>query len=232
MIDGKKVLAMIPARGGSKSVKRKNIREVLGRPLISWTIDAAKKSKYIDRLIVSSEDTEIITTAKLLGCDAPFVRPEHLAKDDVPGAFAAVHALEQLPEYDILVFLQPTSPLRETEDIDRAIELSAKHGWSPLASVVETEGSVYWMYWVEEGRPMQALLEHDRINLNRQLLKQAYILNGAVFVATADFVKTKKTFLTEKTIGYVMPRERSLDINGEWDLRILESLLRAEAHAR
>lgn len=122
MINNKKILAIIPARGGSKGLPRKNIRELAGKPLIAWTIEAGRKSKYIDRLIVSSEDFEIIEVAKKYGAEIPFVRPKHLAEDESLGLDPVFHALRELPGYDIVVLLQPTSPLRLTEDIDACIE--------------------------------------------------------------------------------------------------------------
>ncbi|MEH2097772.1 acylneuraminate cytidylyltransferase family protein, partial [Nostoc sp.] len=121
MIHGKKVLAIIPARGGSKAVPRKNIREIGGKPLIAWTIEEAKKSQYIDRLILSSEDDEIISIAQKWGCEIAFKRPVELAQDDTPGIAPVLHALNQLPIYDYVVLLQPTSPLRQVIDIDGCI---------------------------------------------------------------------------------------------------------------
>ncbi len=113
MIAGKTVLAIIPARGGSKGVPRKNIRLLAGKPLIVWTIDEAKKSKYIDRFILSSEDDEIIKIAREYGCEVPFKRPIELAQDDTPGIEPVIHAINTLEDkYDYVVLLQPTSPLR------------------------------------------------------------------------------------------------------------------------
>lgn len=117
-----KILAIIPARGGSKGVPRKNIRDLAGKPLIAWTIEEAKKSKYITRLILSSEDEEIIEAAKKYGCEVPFVRPIELAQDNTPGIEPVLHAIEKCPGYDYVLLLQPTSPLRTVEDIDGCIE--------------------------------------------------------------------------------------------------------------
>lgn len=123
-------LAVIPARGGSKGIPRKNIREIAGKPLIAWSIEEAKKSKYITKLILSSDDKEIIDVAKQYGCEAPFVRPKALAADETPGVDPILHAIEQCPGYDYVVVLQPTSPLRTVENIDGAIEmLLAKKGF-------------------------------------------------------------------------------------------------------
>ena len=122
MIEGLSVLGLIPARGGSKGVPRKNIRLVAGRPLLAWTIDAARASRYLDRLVLSTDDCEIGAVAIAAGCEVPFLRPPELARDDTPGIDPVLHALGQLPPFDIVVLLQPTSPLRLASDIDGCIE--------------------------------------------------------------------------------------------------------------
>ena len=146
MISGKSILAIIPARGGSKGIPRKNIKLLAGKPLIAWTIDEAKKSIYIDRLILSSEDEEIIRIAKEWGCEAPFIRPAELAEDNTPGIDVVIHAIDALKEkYDYLVLLQPTSPLRKVEDIDRCIETCIDRNVPACISVSETMNHPYWM---------------------------------------------------------------------------------------
>lgn len=221
MIDGKSVLAIIPARGGSKGVPRKNVREVAGKPLIAWTIEAAKKSKYIDRLIISSDDAEIIGVAKAWGCEAPFVRPAELAKDETPGIDPVLHALEMLPGYDLVVLLQATSPLRNTEDIDGCIAYCVTNGANACVTVTEAEQSPYWMFTLAPGGNMQPLIPVKEMAARRQDLPKAYLLNGAVYVANRNWLKSRKTFIAEETLGFVMPQERSLDIDTELDLKIL-----------
>lgn len=228
MIDGKSVLAIIPARGGSKGVPRKNIREVAGRPLIAWTIEEAKKSRYIDRLILSSDDAEIIQVAKAWGCEVPFVRPSALAKDDTPGIDPVLHAIEKLPEFEIVVLLQTTSPLRNVADIDGCIECCIKGGGNACVSVAQAEQNPYWMYTLLDGGVMRPLIQTKQIYARRQDLPESYILNGAVYVAHCDWLREHKSFLTEETLGYVMPQERSLDVDTELDLQILGLHLRQE----
>ena len=145
MYEGKKFLAVIPARGGSKGVPRKNIKMLAGKPLIAWTIDEAKKSKFIDTCIVSTEDEEIKKVAENCGGCVPFLRPAELAQDSTPGIEVILHAMEKFPDYDYIVLLQPTSPLRLVEDIDGAIEFCIKQksnsaDWSSCGGikVVET----------------------------------------------------------------------------------------------
>lgn len=226
MINGKKVLAVIPARGGSKGVPRKNIRMVAGKPLIAWTIAEARKSQYIDRLIVSSEDEEILEVAKSWGCEAPFVRPEPLARDDTPGIDPVLHAIEAIGSaYDYVVLLQPTSPLRTVEDIDGSIEYCIKQGSFSCVTVTVPEQSPYWMYSLNSGGQLQPLLKAERKYNRRQDLPAVYILNGAVYVAECKWLRASRSFLAPETVGYIMPQVRSLDIDTDLDLLLAEQAL-------
>ncbi len=221
MIDGRSVLAIIPARGGSKGVPRKNIREVGGKPLIAWTIEEAQKSKHIDRLILSSDDTEIIEVAKRWGCEVPFVRPAELAQDETPGIAPVLHALDVLPDFELVVLLQITSPLRSVADIDGCIEQCIASNANACVTVSEAEQSPYWMYTLGEGGAMQALIPAAQSFARRQDLPRAYLLNGAVYAAKSAWLRQHKTFFSTETLGFVMPQERSLDIDTEIDLQIL-----------
>ena len=161
MINNKRVLAVIPARGGSKGVPRKNVRELAGRPLICWTIDAAKNSKYIDRLILSSDDDEIIDMAKAIGCDVPFTRPAALASDTASGADVLCHAVENAGEdYDYVVLLQPTSPLRQSGDIDEAVQLCIDRRLASVVSVAEATKSPYWMFQMKGNGLLSSFVEN------------------------------------------------------------------------
>ena len=211
-----KILAIIPARGGSKGVPRKNIRELVGKPLIAWTIEEAKKSKYITRTILSSEDPEIIEVAKRYGCEVPFVRPLELAQDDTPGIEPVLHVVDQCPGFDYIVLLQPTSPLRTFEDIDGCIELIFKNKSPACVSVSIADISPYWMYTMQEKEQLSPLLT-DGFFSRRQDLPKVYALNGAVYVAKVSWLQNIKTFITDETIGYVMSESHSLDIDTEED---------------
>lgn len=230
MIDGGKVLAVIPARGGSKGVPRKNIRVVAGRPLIAWTIEEARKSKYIDRLVVSSDDAEIIEVARSWGCEAPFVRPAELSRDESPGIDPVLHALDMLPGYDWLVLLQTTSPLRSVADIDGCLDRCVEAVANACVTVAPAEQSPYWMYSLGTDGRMQALLPTQVEVARRQDLPPAYLLNGAVYVARCEWLRRHRTFVNEETIGFVMPQERSLDIDTELDLQILDIRHREVTH--
>lgn len=217
MINDKKVLAIIPARGGSKGVPRKNIRYLAGKPLIAWTIEAAKKSKYIDRLILTSEDQEIIDMARKYECEAPFIRPQELALDETPGIEPILHALDNILEFDYVVLLQPTSPLRIAEDIDTCIDMLIETKSPACVSVTEVDASPYWMYSIDENRLMHQLIKQEQCSVRRQDLPKAFSLNGAVYVADVKWLLKSKTFLTEETSAYIMPKNRSHDIDTEED---------------
>ena len=226
MIHEKSILAVIPARGGSKGLPRKNLRMLAGKPLIAWTIEEAKKSKYIDRLMLSSEDAEIISVARQWGCEAPFVRPQELATDETPGVEPILHAIDALSEkYDYVVMLQPTSPLRIAEDIDGCVEMCLGHKAPACVSVTEPSKSPYWMYRLDAGDRLIPNLDLGFADVRRQDLPRVYALNGAVYVAETDWLIAHRTFLTQETVAFVMPRERLWDVDTELDLKFCELLL-------
>jgi len=224
MLDGKTILGVIPARGGSKGVPRKNIRELSGKPLIAWTIEAANRSKYLDRVILSSEDEEIIATAKTWGCEVPFVRPTELSQDETPGTDPILHALQELPGYDIVVVLQPTSPLRTTADIDAGLEFFVQQGALACVAVSEVSKSPYWMFSLDGQNRLQRLLTQDAMATRRQDLPATYMPNGALFMAQIAYFQARQSFYTVDTIGYVMPQEQAYDIDEEMDFVMCEAL--------
>lgn len=228
MIGDRKVLALIPARGGSKGVPRKNIREVGGKPLIAWTIEAAKASRHIDRLVLSSDDNEIMEVASLWGCEVPFARPKELATDVADSMSVVRHAIGALPErYDYLVLLQPTSPMRSAHDIDGAIELCVDARAPACVSVSEPDKSPFWMFKLDGARVVHPLFAESEIPDRRQDAPRVYALNGAVYVARTDHLVGGGTFLAPGTVGFAMPKERSFDIDTELDLKIVDFLFNA-----
>ncbi len=230
MINDESVLAIMPARGGSRSVARKNLRIVGGKPLLAWTIEVAKQSRFIDRLVVSSEDPDILDAAKAYGCDAPFVRPADLARDDTPGIEPILHAISVLPSFDWVVMLQPTSPLRVASDVDTCIELCASHSANAAVSVTEATENPYWMFRVGPDGFLQPVIDNADIPFRRQELPEVLLLNGAVYVARCEWLKQSRSFLTAETLGYRMPLERSLDIDTEFDLAQADNLLARGGH--
>jgi len=224
MIDNKTILAIIPARGGSKGIPRKNIKLLAGKPLIAWTIEEAKKSKYIDRLILSSEDDEIIRVAKEWGCEVPFIRPEELAQDNTPGVEPVIHAINILNEkYDYVCLLQPTSPLRKDEDIDGCIEKCIINKSESCVSITEVNNHPYWMYEIEDDKLIS--LYNDKNILRRQDLPKVYTLNGAIYFSKISNLMKIRKFVDNKTIGFKMNVESSIDIDTKLDFNIAELLL-------
>jgi len=224
MINDHKILAVIPARGGSKGVPRKNIRNLAGNPLIAWTIEEAQKSKYIDRLILSSEDQEIIEVAKTYGCEVPFVRPDELASDSCPGIEVILHAVEQSPGYTHVLLLQPTSPLRTVGHIDSFIEQFQDDQVKCSVSVTTPDKHPMWTFSMDEDNHLQPFFQGE-IPTNRQQLPKAYALNGALYMAQIPWLKQNRSFLTVETKGFDMPPEVSLDIDSEMDFFICECIM-------
>ena len=234
MYKNSKILGIIPARGGSKGVPRKNLRLLAGRPLIAWTIEAAKGSSLLDRVILSSEDDEIMETARRHGLEVPFKRPPELARDDTPGILPVLHALEMLSSenYTHVVLLQPTSPMRNSEDIDGAIRLCIDRAAPACLGVCEAPHPPWWMFGMDADRKLSPLMAAKDIPLRRQDAPKAYQLNGAIYVAEIGFIKSSKGFIGPESLGYAMPGERSLDIDSELDILLAESLLAAQANRK
>lgn len=218
------LLALIPARGGSKGVPRKNVRDIAGKPLIGWTIEAARRSGVFDRIVVTTEDPEIAAVARDCGADVPFMRPSELATDDAPGIAPVLHALDEMPGFDAFVLLQPTSPLRSAADIAGAVELARSRNASSLVSVCEPDAYPQWTYRMAADGVLSAW-ETATGAARRQELEPAYALNGAIYYADCGHVRKTGALVGPGTIGYQMPAERSVDIDTPLDWRIAEILL-------
>jgi CMP-N,N'-diacetyllegionaminic acid synthase len=219
------VLALITARGGSKGLPRKNVLPVAGRPLIAWTISAALESSFVDRVVLSSDDDEIIDIAKSLGCEIPFRRPKELSTDQASSIDVVLHAISMIHGYRYLVLLQPTSPMRSAEDIDMAMKLMLECGANSCASVCRVEESPYWMYRVNTEGRLQSLLPTDTSVSRRQDLPEIYVLNGAIYIASIDQLLKQKNFVNNDTLAYVMPKERSIDIDDASDFEAFRKLI-------
>lgn len=230
MINGRSVLAIVPARGGSKGVPRKNIKLLNGKPLIAWTIIEAKKSKYIDRCVVSTEDEEIMAVSRKWGADVPFVRPEELAGDETSSIDVVIHSLKELPGYDYVVLLQPTSPMRTAEDIDNCIEQCAACRAKGCVSVTEASKSPYWMFTVDERKKMKPVVGLSTSATRRQDLPQVFELNGAVYVSEVGWLLEHGTFLSQETIAYEMSKANSIDIDWGLDFELAELLIKKRAN--
>lgn len=220
-----KIFALISARGGSKGIPRKNIRRIAGKPLIAWTIEAALSSRMLDAVVVSTDDEEIAEVARRWGAQVPFLRPTYLAQDDSPGIDPVLHAINHLPGFDAVILLQPTSPLRTTEDIDVCVGLARDMQAPSVVSVSEPVKHPYWMYRLGADQRLQTLIDVPPIS-RRQELPPVYALNGALYYARSDWLKQHRTFVTAETVAYVMPPERSVDLDTLLDWKLAEILLK------
>ncbi|MEO8525005.1 MAG: acylneuraminate cytidylyltransferase family protein [Caldimonas sp.] len=219
-----RILGLIPARGGSKGIPRKNIKLIAGKPLIAWTIEAALQSTKLHDVVVTTDDAEIAEIARAFGARTPFMRPADLARDETPGVDPVLHALTVLSDFDTVVLLQPTSPLRQAQDIDAGIALGAKLDAPCVVSVCEPNLHPNWMYRLDDGQRLHSLLDTPRIR-RRQELSPVFAANGAVYVANARWLCESKDFITDESVGYVMPRERSVDLDSLLDWKLAELLL-------
>jgi len=235
MYNDKKILAIIPARGGSKSIPLKNLALINGVPMISYTFLAAKESLYIDEIMVSTDSEKIREYAQQQGIQVPFMRPTELARDDTPMKPVIKHALLEMERYkkttfDIIVLLQPTSPFRKAKHINKAIALFADKSAKSVVSVIEvphqfspnslmkitSQGTVF---------PYEGF-EKDLV-LHRQTKTTLFARNGpAVLVLSRDLVLREKSFYTPETYPYIMGEEESVDIDKPFDLEIAEFLMR------
>ena len=221
------LLALIPARGGSKGFPRKNIHPFCGKPLLQWSIDAAIAADCVNKVVVSTDDYEIAKIARAGGAEVPFLRPAEMATDRAPGIAPVLHALEQLPEVDDVVLLQPTSPLRTSEDIQRIVAKRRRSGRESAVSLTLSHNHPAWMYGLSQEMRLEPLLKIEEANC-RQQLPPAYVLNGALYLASRSFLQSEKKLVTEETLGYVMPQERSVDIDTQLDLQWAEFLLQQQ----
>jgi CMP-N,N'-diacetyllegionaminic acid synthase len=229
MYNGKTILALIPARGGSKGLPRKNILPLAGKPLIAWSIEAALHSDICDQALVTTDDEEIASIALQYGATVPFLRPPELASDDARAIDVILHAMdyERMNDrvYDLLLLLQPTSPLRNGEDIRHAVELYFQKKATAIVSVCESEHSPLWMNTIGPDLCLKDFLADELQNKNRQQLAEFYRLNGAIYLADWDFLIRERSFFGENTFAYIMDRERSTDIDRELDFKFAEFIL-------
>lgn len=222
-------MALIPARGGSKGLPHKNIRLLGDKPLIGWTIEAALNSACFTRVVVSTDDAEIADISKSYGAEVPFQRPAELANDQAKSIDVVIQALQWFEglgqKFDQIALLQPTSPLRNASDIQKALDVFNLKKAGAVVSICECEHSPLWMNTVGEDLSMCDFLSKSILNQNRQGLKQYYRLNGAIYLADIQYLKDCCGFFGPRTYAYVMPQERSVDIDSELDLRFAWFLL-------
>ncbi|RLA77108.1 MAG: acylneuraminate cytidylyltransferase family protein [Epsilonproteobacteria bacterium] len=214
----KKILAIIPARGGSKGIPKKNIVNLAGKPLLAWTIKASLNSKYITKTVVSSDDINILNIAKKYKSDT-IQRPSNLALDTASSEPVLLHLLKSLEQkFDYLVLLQPTSPLRDSIEIDNAFNLFFKSDATALISVCRAENKMLKAFMEDDNGYIKGIVNNIYPFMRRQDLPNTYLSNGAIYIIkTSEFIKNS-SLITDKTISYIMSEVKSIDIDNVDDL--------------
>lgn len=223
------MIVIVPARGGSKGLPGKNVRNFSGEPLIVHTLRAALAAKTVDRVLVSTDDDEIIRISHTVpGVEVPVRRPPHLANDTAKAMDAYLHMIDSLTIMEgqaplAVCVLQPTSPLRTSQDIDNAVEKFVSSGANAVISVSQAKPSA-WLHKIDENGQMHRAVEPDQALLNRQDHAPVYMPNGAIFVFDVAFARATGSTYGENIHAYVMPPERSVDIDTEADFVAAEAL--------
>ena len=233
MIDGSSVLCVVPARGGSRGIPRKNLRVVGGLPLVTWPIRAAASSQHVDAVICSTDDAEIADAARRAGALVPFDRPANLATDKANSVDLVLHALDSLAAefgaFDYVVVLEPTSPLTESRDVDAAlVRLSSKREHADSVVGVSECGSAHPAFCVslsanglvELGQPGSVLTP-----TRRQDVRPMFFFDGSIYVSDVDTLRRRHSFIHDRTLALEMPRWKSFEIDDPLDLVLVEALL-------
>ncbi|MDH4318618.1 MAG: acylneuraminate cytidylyltransferase family protein [Desulfobulbaceae bacterium] len=229
MFEGKRVLGLIPARGGSKGLARKNIRNLHGKPLIGWTIEAARESACFDTIMVSTDSREIADIAEEYGVQVPCLRHAKLSGDSTPIMDVIMNTLDwygaRSKTFDIIVLLQPTSPLRNGDDIKRGLSLYSERNAKAVVSVCRAEHHPYWMNTLPHDGSMRDFLPQKALNTPRQQLPVFYRLNGALYIADIITLRNTNNFFGPDTYAYIMEAEHSVDIDELFDFQLAELLM-------
>ena len=231
MYKDKKILAIIPARGGSKGLPRKNIKLLNGKPLIAWTIEAAKKSKFLDLVFVSTDDTEIAETSKKHGASVPFLRPDELAQDSSPVSDAIIHVIDTLEKqgnkFDYVALLEATSPLRRDEEIDLAISTLVDSNESEtLVSLGEVHTEHPMIVKKINNQFVTPYLEKTKSIYQRQQADNAYFPYGVIYLSSVDSYRKNKTFYMENTLPLFIERWQNYEIDDIYDFYCVENILK------
>jgi len=233
MISDKNVLAIIPARSGSKGLPGKNMKELCGKPLIAWSIEQAKSCNDVDRIVVSTDDRGIAEVAKKYGAELPFMRPAELANDTASTIDVIFHTIGWLKKYKdyqagYILLLQPTSPLRTVEDIRAAIQMLKDENARAVVSVCETDHHPWWSNTLPEDGNMKDFIRPEIRNKRRQELPVFYRLNGAIYLADTDYLYKHNGFFGPDTFAYKMLKNRSVDIDSDVDFKLAALLVKEE----
>ena len=234
MYKGKNILGLIPARGGSKGLPRKNIRPLLGKPLIAWTIEQALTSKYLDKVVVSTDDKEIGEISKKYGAEVPFMRPKELARDNSPTIDVILHTLNWFEnageKYDYLALLEPTSPLREKDDIENGIKklIDNENRADSLVSVGEIAlEHPFISKEIDERGYVKPFYKVSKTHITRrQDISKAYFPYGVLYLSKVSAIKEYKTFYQERTLPLFIKRWQNYEIDDMWDFICIETILK------
>ncbi len=226
-----KVLAVIPARGGSKGIKGKNLQAINDEPLIAYTIKASLNSKLVTKTIVSTDDEKIAKTAIEYGADVPFMRPIEYATDQAKSIDVVLHALKECSsiyseDYDLLILLQPTSPFRNAMHIDNAIQmLAGVKNADSLISVKEVSNDInpHYLYEITKNDFCEPMFKQDEI-VRRQDLPPCYVRNGAIYAVRTRYLEENRSLIAERNLAFEMDDECSINIDTELDLLIARSI--------
>ena len=227
----KKIIAIIPARGGSKGIKKKNIASLKGKPLIFYSIKEAKKSKLISDLVVSTDSNEIAKIAKKYGAQVPFIRPKNLSTDFAGSAPVIKHALNFMEKfkkkkYDYVIMLQPTCPLRSTKDIDLSLRKLMNSNSDSITSIKDFEGNHPNRMKVINKRKLINFIEQGFEDMRpRQKLKKIFIRNGAIYAFKRKVIMKQGTLVSKRNLPFIMPKERSVNIDTQEDFLIAKYYL-------
>ena len=220
MYKGNTFLAIIPARGGSKRLPRKNVLDLAGKPLIAWSIEAGLNSNYIDKVLVSSDDDEILEVSKKHGAQT-IKRPGELASDTATTFDVLKHTIENIEKYDYIVLLQATSPLRNEKHIDESIKLLELKKADAVISVCEMDHSPLWANTLPQDNSLVRFLKDEVLNQRSQDLDKYFRLNGAIYICrTEKLLEAKSFFLKENIFAYCMDKESSIDIDEKIDFQL------------
>ncbi len=230
MYKNKKILAIIPARGGSKGLPGKNIKELCGKPLIAWSIEQAKASKYIDEIFVSTDSREITDVAEQFGIYVPFLRPEELAKDTSPSSEFITHTIEYFRnkgvEYDYILLLEPTSPLRDIEDIDNGIKIliNNKNAKSIVGVCKSEETHPAFLVNISKNGFLKPYLDKMTVK-RRQDLDDIFFFEGSLYISDVSYFLKEQTFYHSKTLPFIFEKYKSFEVDDLVDFYIIEKLM-------
>jgi CMP-N,N'-diacetyllegionaminic acid synthase len=231
MFNDLRILAIVPARAGSKGLPGKNFRILADKPLVQFSLEAGMQSSFIDDVVLTSNCGNCIDIAKNLGATVPFIRPEHLSSDDVLSFDVIKHTLAHLASigktYDMFVLLEPTSPLRDAQDVDKAITALVNSKKKSLVSVCRSEDQhPNFMFQIDGDGSLLTWSGNKFLPLRRQDVSPAYFLDGSLYISNVEVYLAKQTFCHEETLAYIMPKWKSFEIDDFTDFVCVEALFK------